>query len=351
MTDKASKQALASARLTRFIKHTPALVGLLLTFAGTLEWVGLERWASYLGAGSPHATSDGITVVLLLVQTGYFATAVPLLRRAGQQSLKELQPLIDSNDPEVRKLTNQFYGKLFPGLQWTIIVGAILAITLQEAQFARFSLWLAQPDAALGELWTVLAAWLTWSLGLSSVIMAVKDSAAMKRLGRDFIAVDLLRIDQLATFPRYGLKLAGTVIALMALWAVIIVLITAVVGNPWPERSSYIGLLLALFYTGLSISMFVFPQTGIRERIEKEKSSVLEQLTSLLPTSDQTFIRASTNPQRLAAILQSRTEIQAISDWPAGDHTRLRLAFYLFVPPLSWSAAALVEEVVSRLLN
>ncbi len=86
MTDKASSQAPASARLTRFMKHTPALAGLLVAFAGTLVWIALERWASYLGAGSPHATSDGIIVVLLLVQTGYFVTAVPLLRRAGRQS-------------------------------------------------------------------------------------------------------------------------------------------------------------------------------------------------------------------------------------------------------------------------
>ncbi len=351
MKDKARSEPLTPARLTRFIKHTPVLAGILMAAVGTLVWVGLERWASHLGAGSPQATFDGVVVVLLLMQTGYFVTAVPLLRRAGRQCLKELQPLIDSNDPQVRKLTSQFDDKLFPGLQWTMIAGALLAITLQEAQFARFSQWLAQPDAALGELWTVLSAWLTWSLGLSAVTMAVKDSAAMQRLGRDVVAVDLMRIGQLGAFPRYGLQLAGTVIALMALWAVSIVLITSILGNPWPERSSYIGLLLALFYIGLSISMYVFPQLGIRQRIRIEKNSVCEQLTSLLPNSDQTFIQASANPERLAAILHSRTEIQALPEWPSGDHTRLRLAFYLFVPLLSWSAAALVEEVISRLLN
>ena len=60
---------------------------------------------------------------------------------------------------------------------------------------------------------------------------------------------------------------------------------------------------------------------------------------------------AQSDPQRLAALLSARADIQAVSEWPAGQLTRFRLALYLLVPLLSWSAAALVEELISRLLE
>ena len=183
-------------------------------------------------------------------------------------------------------------------------------VLLQEAQFQRFSLWFADPNLALGEMWTVFCAWATWTIGLSSVSVLIKHAAAMRRLGRDWIDVDLLRIDQLSAFSRYGLQLAGLVIALMAVWAASVVLVTSFLGNRWGETSNYVGLFMASFYICLTITAFIFPQLGIRDRIREEKSRVCIELTQLL-----------------------------------------RLTVYLLVPLLSWSAAALVEEAISRLIS
>ena len=123
---------------------------------GSLIWVALEYWASALGASSPQPNFDGIFVALLLTQTCYYIIAVPRIRRAGRLCLAELDPLLDDTDPELTALTSCFYDNHLPGLIWTFAVGGVITVLLQEAQFQRFSLWLADPDLALGEMWTVL---------------------------------------------------------------------------------------------------------------------------------------------------------------------------------------------------
>jgi hypothetical protein len=334
----------------RFVAASPVLAGVSFGGIGCLIWLLLERWATQLGAASPQPTLDGVFVVLLSVQIGYFVSVVPLLRRAGQQCVAQLQPLLNASDPDVRELTHRFSASRPLLLPLAVVLGAILAVTLQEVQLNRFSVWLVQPDVALGELFTMLVAWTTWSVGLSAVGVVIGDAATMHRLGRSYVAVDLFRVEQLAVFSRYGLHLAGAVIGLMVLWSVSFVLITSLVGSMLTERSGYIGIVMVISYILLSITVFTFPQLGVRQRVRTEKARVSEQLTSLLPTSHQAFELAHSDPQRLAALLSARADIQAVPEWPTGQLTHLRLAIYLLVPLLSWSAAALVEELISRML-
>jgi hypothetical protein len=340
----------ASPSAVRLVAHSPVLSG--ITFAGIscLVWMLLERWAVQLGAASPQPARDGVFVLLLSVQVGYFLSVVPLLRRAGQQCVEQLRPLLNDSDPALAELIERYSIARPLVLPLTVVVAGVLIVALQEAQFSRFSAWLAQPDLALGELFTVLLAWTTWSVGLSAVVVVIGDVSAMRRLGLKFVVIDLLRVEQLAAFSRYGLQLAGAVIGLMVLWSVILVLITSLVGSTMTDRTVYVGVLMVIAYTGLSITLFIFPQLGIRERVRAEKARVSEQLTLLLPAAQRTVELAQSDPQRLAALLGARADIQAVSEWPTGQLTRLRLVLYLLVPLLSWSAAALVEELISRLL-
>lgn len=334
----------------RFLAASPVLAGISFAGIGWLAWLLLERLAAQLGAASPQPTRDGVFVVLLSVQVGYFVSVVPLLRRASRQCVEQLRPLLNYSDPALRALIDRFSTTRPLVLPLAVVLGGILTVALQEAQFSRFSVWLDQPDAALGELFAVLLAWSTWSVGLSAVGVVIADAAAMHRLGLNYVAIDLLRVEQLSAFSRYGLHLAGAVIGLMVLWSVSLVLVTSLVGSTMTERSDYVGMLMVFTYICLSITVFIFPQLGIRERVRAEKARVSRQLTALLPASHQTFDLAQSDPQRLAALLSTRADIQAISEWPTGQLTRLRLAFYLLVPLLSWSAAALVEELISRML-
>lgn len=337
--------------VVRFIAASPVLTGISFAGIGCLVWLLCERLATQLGAASPQPSIDGVFVVLLAVQAGYFISVVPLLRRAGQHCVEQLHPLLNHSDPALHALADRFSVPRPLLLPRAVLAATILTVVLQEAQFNRFSAWLSQPDAALGELCTVLMAWTTWSLGLSAMGVLISDASAMRRVGLKHVVIDLLRVEDLAAFSRYGLHLAGGVMGLMVLWSVSLVLVTSVVGNAVAERSGYVGLLMLISYICLSITVFIFPQLGVRERVRAEKARVSQQLTLLLPSPNETVELAQSDPQRLAALLSTRADIQAISEWPTGQLTRLRLAVYLLVPLLSWSAAALVEELISRLLT
>ncbi|GAB5451094.1 MAG: hypothetical protein Hals2KO_14220 [Halioglobus sp.] len=331
--------------------RSPAVAGATLAIISTALWAVLEGWASLLGAGSASALTDGVFVMLLMLQAGYYLAVAPLLRRAALRCIDDLQPLLLGDSGDLDSMVQRFSSAKLPYLRWTLPLGALITVVLQEIQLQRFSNWIASPSLALGELVTVLAAWLTWGLGLSAATLMITDAAAIRHLGRNAVTIDLMRLERLTAFSRYGLQLSGAVVGLMALWAVSLVLIDAFVGVSWGQTTGYVGLLMVAIYLCLAIAAFVYPQLGVRHHIRHQKERVCHQLTDLLPSSDQAVLAAGSDPERLAALLSSRNQIQAIPEWPAGQHTRVRLVAYLLVPLLSWSAAALVEEAVSRLIG
>lgn len=327
------------------------MTGCVVATLGVAVWFALEKLAAILGAGAQRPLLDGVYVLLLLLQAGYFLSVVPLIRAAGLECVSELTGSLETSDSECGTLLQRLNAKTNPIQAWSAISALVITVAMQETQFARFSLWFADPDLALGEFWLIGAVWLTWTMALSTTALLIFDVHAVQRLGRDYVSVDLMRIEQLAVFSRYGLRLSSFVVTLMALWAAGLVIATSALDMNWAEDSEWAGMLLVGIYTTLSITVFVLPQLGVRQRIRSEKGRVYNQLTQMLPNGQQTLQEADSNPERLAALLSSRNQIQALPEWPAGQHTHIRLAMYLMVPLLSWSAAALVEEAIQRLIS
>jgi hypothetical protein len=52
----------------------------------------------------------------------------------------------------------------------------------------------------------------------------------------------------------------------------------------------------------------------------------------------------------ITRLLLYRREIQQASEWPFDMPTLTRLGLYLILPPLTWVAAALIENLVDKLL-
>jgi hypothetical protein len=49
-------------------------------------------------------------------------------------------------------------------------------------------------------------------------------------------------------------------------------------------------------------------------------------------------------------LLLYRREVQQVSEWPFDMLALTRLGLYLILPPLTWVAAALIENMVDKLL-
>ena len=328
----------------------PLVASVVFAGVGWLAWFGLEQVAAHLGAPSPQPTLDSVYVVLLMVQTGYFVTIMPVLREAGRRCIEELQPLLDGEDASLQAMVARFSSPGGAVPAWAWLGGIAIGITLQEIQFQRLSAWFAAPAPALGEFWTVLAACSTWSAGMAAATMVVGDALAMKRLGHKHVKVDLLRIDQTAAFSRYGVRLAGAIIGLAVAWAACLVLISSLIGNPFTESSNQVGLLLVGIYLVVTIAVFVFPQLGVRARIRDEKLRLHLQLSESLADMGGARALLEDDARHATSVLANRTYIESLPEWPARQHTPLRLTLFLLLPLLSWSAAALVEEFISRLI-
>ncbi len=327
---------------------SPILVGLAVALIGMLGWSVCEAIAGRLGGGSTRRVMDGLTVGLVTLQAGYFVAALPLMRRVGLGCVDELRPVVDLGHHDFRQVRARFERRGRPGLGIAVLAGALVTIVLQEIQLSRFSGWLAAPDWALGELWMVLAAWSAWSLGFSTAGLLLADALALSRLGRDHVAVDLLRTDRLAPFARFGLQLSAVAVGVMMLWAAGLVVVFSVIGVDLAETYSTAGITVMGFYVVIAVASFLVPQLGIRARIRQQKRAMAERLANLLPQADQAVHEAGSSPERLAALLSVREKVQGAPEWPTGEHTRLRLVVYLTLPLLSWSAAALVETLISR---
>ena len=101
----------------------------------------------------------------------------------------------------------------------------------------------------------------------------------------------------------------------------------------------------------LAVTVFIFPQLGIHERLVAEKARICEELTHLLPSSSEIVGQASNNPEHVAGLLSTRARMQDMPEWPSGQLAQIRLLLYLLIPLMSWSAAALVEEFITRMLS
>lgn len=334
-----------------WLDSAPVLAGATLAVLGVTGWLALESLAERWGAGSPRSRFDGVIVAVLSLQAGYFLAVQPLVRRVGRGCLEDLRPFLQSSEEEFAKLAGAFWDRTRPEWKIAVVAGAVATLVFQEAQFGRFSRLLTAPAPALGELWAALVAWAAWSLGLAGAGAFVGGAGFFRRLGREAVSVDLLRTDQLAPFSRFGLRLASAVVGVMTLWAASLVAVFTVVDTQVSSMSWATGAAVAMLYVGLALVAFVIPQLGIRARIRKEKESVSNRLAALLPTFHQTVDEAGRSPERLAALLSVRARVHSTPEWPSGEHTRVRLAIYLLVPLLSWSAAALVEELISRLVG
>lgn len=327
----------------------PVFCALGCSLAGSLLWLLLESSAKALGAASMQPGTDGLYVALLFLQIGYFLAAAPMVRRAGQQCLESVSALVDNKAGATQGIHERLSGTGKSGLSRALLPALALVLATQEVQFARFSRWWSQPDWALGELWAVLASWATWTIAFWLIARVIVDLNTIRRLGRDCVVIDIMRIEPLVAFSRYGLQLTGLIVGIVALWAISAVVLTAYLSPENPGNSGQIVLLMLALYLSITIAAFIYPQLGIRANMRAKKLLVSEQITCQLPYLQGKAISEDTDLERLASLLAIRSHIQSLPDWPIGQHARVRLALYLLIPLLSWVAAAVVEELVSQL--
>ena len=99
--------------------------------------------------------------------------------------------------------------------------------------------------------------------------------------------------------------------------------------------------------------LFLLPVWPLHRRLQRAKRAELGLINHQLESvrSQQvTLLDDAENLSAVTRLLFYRREIQQAPEWPFDMPALTRLGLYLILPPLTWVAAALIENLVDKLL-
>ncbi len=114
------------------------------------------------------------------------------------------------------------------------------------------------------------------------------------------------------------------------------------------------GLLYLVLGVGLltllvAIVGMIWPIQGIHRQIKNAKHEKLDWVNAELAREREVIVDGG--GERFPQLMAYRSYIESIREWPLDGSTMTRLGFYLGIPAISWSGAALVERLIDSALG
>ena len=194
-----------------------------------------------------------------------------------------------------------------------------------------------------GEYMTYLVTLLLWLTMTTAIGALIGNAQLFGRLG------SRMRIDLLHCPARLAVAQVAIMSTLSVIGAqVIFVFLIFDAGVGWLD-------ILPGFLTTLLpvLILFLLPVWPLHRRLQQAKRAELDlinhQLESVRP-QQVTFLDDAENLSAVTRLLLYRREIQQAPEWPFDMPALTRLGLYLILPPLTWVAAALIENLVDKLL-
>jgi hypothetical protein len=96
-------------------------------------------------------------------------------------------------------------------------------------------------------------------------------------------------------------------------------------------------------------ALLVRPMWSLHKRLAQRKQKLLEEVCLQIGMASEQSNAADMT--LLESLLQRRERVKAINTWPLDVAIWRRLFFYVLIPPLAWSGAALVEVLIDKFLG
>jgi hypothetical protein len=96
-------------------------------------------------------------------------------------------------------------------------------------------------------------------------------------------------------------------------------------------------------------ALLIRPMWSLHQRLAERKKKLLEDVCLQVGMASEQ--NSATDMAVLESLLQRRDRIKAINTWPLDVAIWRRLFFYVLIPPLAWSGAALVEVLIDKTLG
>jgi hypothetical protein len=339
-----------SERLFETSRASPLLLGVAISFSvlvtlfvlevafGNLR--GLLRGEAVVWTNEEYRFS--IVFALLI---GYLPAAFAYAVRGSRRALESLHPVLRGEPAELAELRSQA-GRFDPaalrraglfGAAATLTIPFLVDQTLSAYNFSAFHL-----SAAMHRVMLPVVGWLFGRL----IHAVLSDSSRFSRIGRERVEVDLLDLEPLAPFTRYGLRNALLAMGALSILAGLIA--------DWSTRPGLplvlaLGLLAA---AGLAAAGLLLPVRGVHAAIRSAKRAELAACNEGI-RARRIAVVEGTGPSgaSLDELLSWREFVESVREWPFDASTFLRFVLYLAIPLGSWLGGAMVERVVDRFLE
>ena len=319
----------------------------LAIFAGVAGLRGLALVGNRLLSDAPMDVTAVLLVDLVLQPAGvaYFLVFGGWLVIEGSvRDMAELRPLLarTPDAPSPAEIALQPRGRLLAAA----LAGPMLPVVLHAispGSAGPTSALLGGEPLGFAEVYHLVGQVVFWIAFGPVLVSWIVGMHRFWRCGRDQVRIDLLDLQALTPFARFGLRLSLVVLAIPLLLAP-----AAVFGYaPAPvEVLLYLGIMV------VGLAALVVPSWGLHRSIQEAKAAELARVRRAL-AGDRSSLRDSpvaTDADRLSvvdlAVWQDRVE--GLREWPFDAAALRRFGLYLLIPLGSWVGAALVERLVDR---
>jgi hypothetical protein len=176
---------------------------------------------------------------------------------------------------------------------------------------------------------------ITWTLAAWLVAYRLSAGFAMFKLGRNY-PIDLYNLSAVRPFGRMAILDLLFVMGIIAL----IPFQSLDFEIRWVNYKDAL-----MFLVPVAFAMALLPMWGVRQAIIKAKTSKAEALRLLIKEADQT------DPIQMEALLSHLDRITHLPAWPLDLRLLSRIALYVILPPIAWTAAAMVEMLIEQLIG
>lgn len=267
----------------------------------------------------------GINFTILSTYTG------PVYREAAAD-LRRLGPILALRPEDVECLALGLTRATPKQLWITVAIALVVGLThswLLGHQHLPLSFLIPQTFATLS-LWVVM---------LTTLTKMIINAVIFSKLG-NVATPDLLRPSRQAPFGSAAIRPALFLIGILCAYSVLAISD----GNPF-NNGVWFGFISCVVSL---IGIVILPMRGIRTRVESAREELLGTLDRRLEALNSSDLGAASAEtlRDMDTILDMRERVSQAPSWPVDLAGLRRIVLYIVLPPLTWSAAALVEMAI-----
>ncbi len=282
----------------------------------------------------------GICLFFASVNATALVGTMAIIARS-QLALDQLRPLFAMDNEQFGQLRDALAGAPVVQLWWITIIS--LGIGFLHSLLVNSTG--SGADVSMPIIGASLGTMLTWFIQFHVIGALVRNAHLLARMGREDLALDVLRPEQLAPFGTLAL-----LPSLMLMGTQVYYPLLSLNGE-FNAFATLPGFILTL---ASAIYLLLRPLWPVHVHMREAKASLL--------ASTETGIARwrENNPDRnftadavgdLVPILAFRDHVRALPEWPFNPGLLGRWLFYIVIPPLTWLLAALMENLIDTLVG